>query len=58
MLPLTTSRHLHSRHSPDINVRFAVADITVEEPDLDEPFFTYYRGEEATMLRSVFSKTL
>jgi ABC-2 type transport system ATP-binding protein len=26
---------------------FGVADLTVEEPDLEELFFTYYRGEEA-----------
>lgn len=27
--------------------RFAVASITVQEPDLEELFFVYYRGEEA-----------
>jgi ABC-2 type transport system ATP-binding protein len=27
--------------------RFAVASLTVEEPDLEELFFTYYRGGEA-----------
>jgi ABC-2 type transport system ATP-binding protein len=27
--------------------RFGVVDLTVEEPDLEELFFTYYRGEEA-----------
>jgi ABC-2 type transport system ATP-binding protein len=27
--------------------RFGVASLTVEEPDLEDLFFTYYRGEEA-----------
>jgi ABC-2 type transport system ATP-binding protein len=28
--------------------RFGVASLTVEEPDLEELFFVYYHGEEAT----------
>jgi beta-exotoxin I transport system ATP-binding protein len=45
----TLTCHLAGRADPLVKAlaRFGVASLTVQEPDLEELFMTYYRGEEA-----------